>query len=154
MPQVLHIACLALGLSSGDLFWTSPITFVASANCGRYCSAEIDFVDIDPLTGLINIESLAAKLNVANHEGRLPKVLVVVHLAGSSCDMEKIGSLAKRYGFFVIEDASHAIGGNITEAGGDCRYSDITVFSFHPVKIITTGKVGWLLLMTLNWHNV
>ena len=109
--SALHIACLALGLSSGDLLWTSPITFVASANCGRYCSAEIDFVDIDPLTGLINIESLAAKLNVANHEGRLPKVLVVVHLAGSSCDMEKIGSLAKRYGFFVIEDASHAIGG-------------------------------------------
>ena len=116
---------------------------MASANCGRYCSAEIDFVDIDPLTGLINIESLAAKLNVANHEGRLPKVLVVVHLTGSSCDMEKIGSLAKRYGFFVIEDASHAIGGKYHgKPVGDCRYSDITVFSFHPVKIITTGEGG------------
>ena len=141
--SALHIACLALGLGSGDRLWTSPITFVASANCGRYCGAEVDFVDINPNTGLLSVPALEAKLERADREGTLPKVLVPVHLTGSSCDMAAIGSLAQRYGFAVLEDASHAIGGRYRgEPVGNCRYSAITVFSFHPVKIITTGEGG------------
>ena len=141
--SALHIACLALGLGPGDRLWTSPISFVASANCGRYCGADIDFVDIDPATGLISIEALAQKLKQSQREGTLPKVVVPVHLAGSSCDMAAIGSLAEDYKFSVIEDASHAIGGSyFNEPVGNCRNSAITVFSFHPVKIITTGEGG------------
>ena len=141
--SALHIACLALGLGPGDRLWTSPITFVASANCGRYCGALVDFVDIEPNTGLMSVLSLEAKLERAEREGTLPKVVVPVHLTGSSCDMAAIGSLAHRYGFAVLEDASHAIGGRYRgEPVGNCRYSSITVFSFHPVKIITTGEGG------------
>ncbi len=141
--SALHIACLALGLGPGDRLWTSPITFVASANCGRYCGAEVDFVDIDRETGLMSTAALAAKLRQAERAGNLPKVVVPVHLAGSSCDMAAIGELAERYGFAVLEDASHAIGGRYQDNPiGDCRYSSITVFSFHPVKIITTGEGG------------
>lgn len=141
--SALHIACLALGLGPGDRLWTSPITFVASANCGRFCGAQVDFVDIDPTTGLMSTRALETKLMKAEREGILPKVLVPVHLSGSSCDMAAIGSMAERYGFSVLEDASHAIGGSYRgEAVGNCRYSDISVFSFHPVKIITTGEGG------------
>ena len=141
--SALHIACLALGLGPGDRLWTSPITFVASANCGRYCGAEVDFVDIEPTTGLICTIDLANKLKLAEANGTLPKVVVPVHLAGSSCNMEVISRLAERYGFAVLEDASHAIGGSYQgEPVGNCRYSAISVFSFHPVKIITTGEGG------------
>lgn len=141
--SALHIACLALGLGPGDCLWTSPITFVASANCARYCGADIDFVDIEPSTGLMSVAALAGKLEQAEQEGRLPKVVVPVHLAGSSCNMAAIAELAQRYGFAVLEDASHAIGGHYGgEPVGNCRYSAITVFSFHPVKIITTGEGG------------
>ena len=144
MPLVrLHIACLALGLGPGDRLWTSPTTFVASANCGRYCDAAVDFVDIDPSTGLMSVPALEQKLQQAEREGTLPKIVVPVHLTGSSCDMASIGSLAERYGFVVLEDASHAIGGHYQgEPVGNCRHSAITVFSFHPVKIITTGEGG------------
>jgi len=148
--SALHISCLALGLVPGDRLWTSPTTFVASANCGRYCGATVDFVDIDPATGLMSVAALSAKLKQAEREGTLPKVVVPVHLTGSSCDMAAIGSLAERYGFAVLEDASHAIGGRYCgEPVGNCRYSAITVFSFHPVKIITTGEGG---LATTNDH--
>jgi len=141
--SALHIACIALGLGEGDYLWTSPITFVASANCGRYCGAFVDFVDIDCNTGLMCLQALSSKLELAEREGTLPKVVVPVHLAGSSCDMKAIASLADRYGFSVLEDASHAIGGQYNgETVGNCRYSSITVFSFHPVKIITTGEGG------------
>ena len=141
--SALHIACLALGLGPGDLLWTSPITFVASANCGRYCGAAVDFVDIDPETGLMSVAALEAKLHQAERDGTLPKLVVPVHLTGSSCDMAAIGSLADRFGFAVLEDASHAIGGRYRgEPVGNCRHSSITVFSFHPVKIITTGEGG------------
>jgi len=141
--SALHIACLALDLSPGDHLWTSAITFVASANCGRYCGAEVDFVDIDPNTGLMSIDALNAKLHHAELMGCLPKVLVPVHLTGASCDMSTIAELAKRYGFAVLEDASHAIGSSYRgEPVGNCRYSNICVFSFHPVKIITTGEGG------------
>jgi UDP-4-amino-4,6-dideoxy-N-acetyl-beta-L-altrosamine transaminase len=143
--SALHIACLALGLGAGDWLWTSPITFVASANCGLYCGARVDFVDIDQ-TGNICIEALEAKLASASRGGRLPKVLVTVHLAGQSCDMAAVAALAERYGVRVIEDASHAIGGRYQEAPvGNCRYSNITIFSFHPVKIVTTGEGGMAL---------
>jgi len=141
--SALHIACLALGLGPGDRLWTSPITFVASANCGRYCGASVDFVDIEPSTGLMSVQALAAKLDESERHGTLPKVVVPVHLTGSSCDMAAIRLLAERYGFAVLEDASHAIGGSYNgEPVGNCRYSAITVFSFHPVKIITTGEGG------------
>ena len=141
--SALHIACLALGLSPGDRLWTSPITFVASANCGRYCGAEVDFVDIDRATGLMSVAALKQKLHHAERHGTLPKVVVPVHLTGCSCDMSEIGALAKRYNFLVLEDASHAIGGRYQgEPVGNCRHSAITVFSFHPVKIITTGEGG------------
>jgi len=141
--SALHIACLALGLGPGDQLWTSPITFVASANCGLYCGATVSFVDIEPSTGLMSMAALQTKLEQAELTGTLPKVLVPVHLTGSSCNMAAIGALAKRYGFAVLEDASHAIGGRYHgEPVGNCRYSAITVFSFHPVKIITTGEGG------------
>ena len=141
--SALHIACLALGLGPGDRLWTTPITFVASANCGRYCGAEVDFVDIDPATGLISLNALEHKLQQAEREDRLPKVLVPVHLCGTSCAMEPIAALSKQYGVAVLEDASHAIGGRYqNKPVGDCRHSSITVFSFHPVKIITTAEGG------------
>ncbi|MDD0842210.1 UDP-4-amino-4,6-dideoxy-N-acetyl-beta-L-altrosamine transaminase [Pseudomonas sp. Gutcm_11s] len=144
--SALHIACLALGLGQGDWLWTSPVTFVASANCALYCGAQVDFVDIDPRTYNLSPTALAAKLEVAEREGKLPKVVVVVHLCGQPCDMQAIAALAQRYGFKVIEDASHAIGGKYQgEFIGNCRYSDITVFSFHPVKIITTAEGGMAL---------
>lgn len=144
--SALHIACLALGLGEGDRLWTSPITFVASANCALYCGAQVDFVDIDPRTYNLCPEALERKLQVAEREGALPKVLVAVHLCGQPCDMQAISVLAKRYGFKVIEDASHAIGGKYQgEFIGNCRYSDVTVFSFHPVKIITTAEGGMAL---------
>lgn len=142
----LHIACLALELGAGDWLWTSPITFVASANCALYCGAKVDFVDIDPATYNMSVEKLAEKLAVAEKEGRLPKVVVPVHFSGQSCDMAGIRELSKQYGFKVIEDASHAIGASYQgQPVGDCRFSDITVFSFHPVKIITTGEGGMAL---------
>ena len=141
--SALHIACLALGLSPGDRLWTSPITFVASANCGRYCGAEVEFVDINASTGLMDTNALRLRLEEAKKENRLPKVVIPVHLAGSSCDMIKIHELSRKYGFKIIEDASHAIGGEYEgERIGNCQYSDITVFSFHPVKIVTTGEGG------------
>ncbi|MDA7717821.1 UDP-4-amino-4,6-dideoxy-N-acetyl-beta-L-altrosamine transaminase [Pseudomonadales bacterium] len=141
--SALHIACMALDLGTGDWLWTTPITFVASANCGLYCGAQIDFVDIDPRTYNLCAEALEVKLIDAESQGRLPKVLVAVHLCGQSCDMKSIHELSQRFGFRVIEDASHAIGGKYQgEYIGDGRYSDITVFSFHPVKIITTAEGG------------
>lgn len=144
--SALHIACLALGLGQGDRLWTTPITFVASANCALYCGAQVDFVDIDPRTYNLCPTALEQKLQQAEREGSLPKVVVAVHLCGQPCDMQAIGALAKRYGFHVIEDASHAIGGKYQgEFIGNCRYSDITVFSFHPVKIITTAEGGMVL---------
>lgn len=144
--SALHIACLALGLGPGDLLWTSPITFVASANCGLYCGAQVDFVDIDPRTYNLCPQALERKLEQAEHEGRLPKVVVPVHLCGQPCDMQAIHALAQRYGFKVIEDASHAIGGKYQgDFIGNCHYSDITVLSFHPVKIITTAEGGMAL---------
>jgi UDP-4-amino-4,6-dideoxy-N-acetyl-beta-L-altrosamine transaminase len=144
--SALHIACLALGLGPGDWLWTTPITFVASANCGLYCGAEVDFVDIDPQTYNLCPKALATKLKKAEAEDRLPKVLVAVHLCGQPCDMSAIDELSKRYGFRIIEDASHAIGGKYKgEFIGNCRYSDITVFSFHPVKIVTTAEGGMAL---------
>ena len=144
--SALHLACLALGLGSGDWLWTSPITFVASANCGLYCGAQIDFVDIDPKTYNLCPKALEAKLIEAEKNGRLPKVVVPVHLCGQSCDMVAIQGLGQKYGFKIIEDASHAIGGKYKEVPiGGCQYSDITVFSFHPVKIITTAEGGMAL---------
>lgn len=141
--SALHIACLALGLGPGDWLWTSPITFVASANCALYCGAQVDFVDIDPRTYNLSSQALEVKLVQAEREGRLPKVVVPVHLCGQPCDMTAIHALAQRYGFKVIEDASHAIGGKYKgEYIGNGCYSDITVFSFHPVKIITTAEGG------------
>jgi UDP-4-amino-4,6-dideoxy-N-acetyl-beta-L-altrosamine transaminase len=141
--SALHAACLALGLGPGDLAWTSPISFVASANCALYCGAEIDFVDIDLATFNMSVEGLAAKLEQAERDGRLPKIVIPVHMAGQSCDMAEIGVLAEKYGFRVIEDASHAVGGSYRNGSvGDCAHSDITVFSFHPVKIITSGEGG------------
>ena len=141
--SALHLACHSLGLSRGDYLWTSPITFVASANCARYCGADVDFVDIEAETGLMNVSNLACKLQEAKIKGTLPKVVIPVHLAGTSCDMKAIADLAKLYNFHIIEDASHAIGGIYRgEPIGNCRYSDICVFSFHPVKIITTGEGG------------
>jgi len=144
--SALHIACLALGLGPGERLWTTPITFVASANCGLYCGAEVDFVDIDPRTYNMCPKALAHKLEQSELRGTLPKVVIPVHLCGQPCDMEAIHSLALRYGFKVIEDASHAIGGKYQgEFIGNSRYSDITVFSFHPVKIITTAEGGMAL---------
>lgn len=139
----LHLACMALDLGPGDLLWTSPITFVASANCARYCGADVDFVDIDPRTYNISVDRLAEKLEAASQAGRLPKIVIPVHLAGQSCDMRAVAKLADRYGFRVIEDASHAVGADYDGAPvGNCRFSDIAIFSFHPVKIITSGEGG------------
>lgn len=151
--SALHIACLALELGSGDWLWTTPTTFVASANCALYCGAKVDFVDVDPRTYNMCPEALAQKLAAAEKAGTLPKVVVPVHLCGQPCDMVRIHALSQQYGFKVIEDASHAIGakyradgqGGDFEPVGNCRYSDITVFSFHPVKIITTAEGGMAL---------
>jgi len=141
--SALHIACMALGLQKGGRLWTSPITFVASANCGLYCGADVDFVDIDPLTYNMSVIALEEKLIHAESKGCLPDIVVPVHLSGQSCDMKSIFDLSRKYGFSVIEDASHAIGAKYKdEPVGSCKYSDITVFSFHPVKIITTGEGG------------
>lgn len=141
--SALHMACMALGLKAGDWLWTSPVTFVASANCGLYCGAKVDFVDIDPVTLNMSPEALAEKLETAKAAGRLPKVIVPVHLCGLPCDMAEIHALAQRYGVKIIEDASHAIGGRYgAQPVGACEYSDITVFSFHPVKIVTTAEGG------------
>ncbi len=140
--SALHIACRAAGLSHGDTLWTSPITFVASANCGRYCGAKVDFVEIDDTTYDMSVEELEQKLVAGGH----PQVVIPVHLCGQSCDMEKIHSLAEKYDFTVIEDASHALGATYKDTRvGSCAYSDMTVFSFHPVKIITTGEGGMIL---------
>ena len=144
--SALHIACMALDVGPGDVVWTSPITFVASANCARYCGAKVDFVDIDDRTHNLCAVRLAEKLELAEASGKLPKVVIPVHLAGQPCDMQAIHVLSQKYGFKIIEDASHAIGGRYKgEPIGNCCYSDITVFSFHPVKIITTGEGGMAL---------
>lgn len=144
--SALHIACLALGLGRGDWLWTSPNTFVASANCALYCGALVDFVDIDRRTYNLSVDALRTKLEQAEKNGRLPKIVVPVHFAGQSCDMQAIRALADRYKFRIIEDASHAVGGKYRDkCVGSCQYSDIAVFSFHPVKIITTGEGGMAL---------
>ena len=141
--SALHVACKALGLGKGDWLWTSPISFVASANCGLYCGAQVDFVDIDSSSWNLDVDKLERKLRRAKDEDKLPKVLVAVHLCGLPCDMEYIHALSRKYDFHIIEDACHAIGGTYQdEPIGSCRYSDITVFSFHPVKTITTGEGG------------
>lgn len=141
--SALHIACLAAGLDKGDMLWTSPITFTASANCGRYCGADVDFVDIDNNTYDMSVTALKEKLEKSKIK---PKVVIPVHLAGQSCEMQEIYDLSKQYGFTVIEDASHAIGADYKDTKvGCCKYSDMTVFSFHPVKIITTGEGGMVL---------
>ena len=152
--SALHVACLALGIGKGDTVWTTPITFAASANCALYCGAKIDFVDIDPDTYNLSVERLAEKLAIANEAGNLPKVLIPVHLSGQPCDMEALYVLGQKYGFRIIEDASHAIGGRYkNEPIGNCRFSDITVFSFHPVKIITTGEGGMALTNDARLHK-
>lgn len=141
--SALHIACLALDLGPGDWLWTSPISFTASANCGLYCGAQVDFVDIDPRTYNLCPDALERKLAQAEAAGRLPKIVVAVHLCGQPCDMVRIKALSQRYGFRIIEDASHAIGGRYQRKPiGNCEYSDIAVFSFHPVKIVTTAEGG------------
>ncbi|MBF0186849.1 MAG: UDP-4-amino-4,6-dideoxy-N-acetyl-beta-L-altrosamine transaminase [Magnetococcales bacterium] len=142
----LTLACQALGLGPGGRLWTSPNTFVASANCGRYCGAEVGFVDIDLETGNMSVEALERALQDAERSGTLPDIVIPVHFAGLPCAMEKIARLGKRYGFRIIEDACHAVGASLNgDPVGDCRYSDATVFSFHPVKIITTGEGGAIL---------
>jgi UDP-4-amino-4,6-dideoxy-N-acetyl-beta-L-altrosamine transaminase len=144
--SALHIACLALGVGPGDWLWTTPVTFVASANCALYCGAQVDFVDIDPATYNLCPNALERKLEQAERDGKLPKVVVPVHLCGQPCDMQAIAALSRRYGFKVVEDASHAIGGGYrNEPIGNCAFSDITIFSFHPVKIITTAEGGMAL---------
>ena len=141
--SALHVACLAIGLTKGDWLWTSPNSFVASANCGLYCGAGIDFVDIDPQTYNMCADKLERKLLIAKQANNLPKIVIPVHFAGQSCDMKRIYHLGQKYGFKIIEDASHAIGGKYLDHPiGGCQYSDITVFSFHPVKIITTAEGG------------
>lgn len=141
--SALHVACLALNVGQGDIVWTTPITFVASANCALYCGATVDFVDIDPRTYNLSIQSLEHKLEAAKEQDKLPKVVIPVHLCGQPCDMERIYQLSKKYGFSIIEDASHAIGGKYkNQPIGNCQYSDVTIFSFHPVKIITTAEGG------------
>lgn len=144
--SALHIACLAAGLGAGDVLWTSPITFTASANCARYCGADVEFVDIDDATYNMSVDVLEERLKAARAAGKLPKMVVPVHLAGQSCDMVRIHELAQEYGFTVLEDASHAVGADYLDTKvGSCRYSDMTVFSFHPVKIVTTGEGGMVL---------
>ncbi|WP_417694164.1 UDP-4-amino-4,6-dideoxy-N-acetyl-beta-L-altrosamine transaminase [Pseudomonas sp.] len=142
----LHIACVAAGLGPGDRLWTTPNTFLASANCGRYCGAQVDFVDIDPLTWNLDANALTTKLEEAERDGALPKVLVAVAFSGQSCDMRRIGQLSERYGFTVIEDASHAVGASYAGRPVGCgEFADMTVFSFHPVKIITSAEGGMVL---------
>ena len=144
--SALHIACLAAGLGHYDSIWTSPNTFVASANCGLYCGAQVDFVDIDSRTYNMSVDKLERKLSEAERKGEIPKIVIPVHFAGQSCEMARIAELASQYGFLVIEDASHAIGGRYRgNKIGSCTFSDMTVFSFHPVKIITTGEGGMIL---------
>ncbi|MCU4482536.1 UDP-4-amino-4,6-dideoxy-N-acetyl-beta-L-altrosamine transaminase [Acinetobacter ursingii] len=144
--SALHVACLALGLKKGDILWTSPITFVASANCALYCEADVDFVDIDPDTYNLSVDALKAKLEIAKRNNKIPKIVIPVHLCGQPCDMEKIHALSQEYGFHIIEDASHAIGGKYKESYiGSNQYADITIFSFHPVKIVTTAEGGMAL---------
>lgn len=144
--SALHIACLAAGMGKDDVLWTSPITFVASANCARYCGSDVDFVDIDEKTYNMSADCLEEKLRKAKSEGKLPKMVIPVHLAGQSCDIQRIHALAEEYGFAVTEDASHAVGaGYLNTKVGSCAFSDMTVFSFHPVKIITTGEGGMVL---------
>lgn len=160
----LHLACLAAGFGRGDILWTTPNTFVASANCALYCGGEVDFVDIDARSYNLCPDALERKLQQAERDGRLPKVVVPVHFAGQSCDMARIGALADRYGFLVVEDASHAVGGTYRDAKiGSCRHAHMTVFSFHPVKIITTGEGGMVMtrdrplydrLMRLRSHGI
>lgn len=141
--SALHLACLALDLGPGDRAWTTPISFVASANCALYCGATIDFVDVDPTTANMSMDRLEEKLVAAERDDTLPKVVIVVHMCGQPADMARVGELASRYGFWVVEDASHAIGASYRgDPVGNCRYSDVTVFSFHPVKIVTTGEGG------------
>ncbi len=141
--SALHMACLSLGVRAGDIVWTSAITFVASANCAMYCGATVDFVDIDPETYNMSVDSLRKKLKTASVSGKLPKVVIPVHLTGQPCEMKEIHELSIEYGFSIIEDASHAIGARYrNQMIGSCEFSDITVFSFHPVKIITTGEGG------------
>ncbi len=162
--SALHIACLAADLGPGDLLWTSPNTFVASANCALYCGAEVDFVDIDPKTYNMSVSALEEKLIQAQKTGKLPKVVIPVHFAGQSCPMAEIRQLANKYNFTVIEDAAHAIGGSYNgKKVGACEFSEMTVFSFHPVKIITTGEGGMVLtnredlyekLMRLRTHGI
>jgi UDP-4-amino-4,6-dideoxy-N-acetyl-beta-L-altrosamine transaminase len=150
--SALHVACMALGLSEGDWLWTSPVTFVASANVGLYCKANVDFVDIDSNTYNMCPYKLEEKLIKAEQENKLPKILIPVHLSGQSCDMRLINNLCKKYNIKIIEDASHGIGGSYLDSKiGSCKYSDITVFSFHPVKIITTGEGG---AATTNDHKL
>lgn len=152
--SALHIACLAAGLGKGDLLWTTPNTFVASANCALYCGAEVDFVDIDPRTYNISVENLDNKLRQAAASGRLPRIVVPVHFSGQSCEMEPIRKLSRQYGFTIIEDASHAIGGRYRDhVVGSGNYSEMTVFSFHPVKIITTGEGGMVLTNSRELHD-
>ncbi len=142
----LHLACLALGVGPSDTVWTSPNTFLASANCARYCGAAVDFVDIDPATYNMSADALADKLRLAKQQDKLPAVVIPVHFAGQSCDMVEIAKLGQEYGFRIIEDASHAVGADYLDGKvGNCRYSDMTVFSFHPVKILTTGEGGMIL---------
>ena len=162
--SALHIACKALGLSRGDYLWTSPNTFVASANCGLYCGAKVDFVDIDPITYNMDVDALRFKLERSERKGTLPKIVIPVHFAGQSCPMQELALLSQKYGFSVIEDASHAVGADYCgEKVGSCSYSDMTIFSFHPVKIITTGEGGMVLtrreelyekLMLLRSHGI
>lgn len=152
--SALHIACLAAGLGPGDTLWTSPNTFVASANCALYCGANVDFVDIDLETLNLNVELLEEKLKFSERAGTLPKIVVPVHFAGQPCEMEKISNLSKRYGFLIIEDASHAIGASYKETRvGSCSFADMTIFSFHPVKIITTGEGGMVLTKSKEIHE-
>jgi len=162
--SALHISCIALGLQKGDILWTSANSFVASANCGLYCNATVDFVDIDPETYNISIKALEKKLEAASISKQLPKILIPVHFAGRSCEMEKIYELSKRYKFKIIEDASHALGAKYHESlVGSCKYSDISVFSLHPAKIITSGEGGLALtnddilasnLLALRTHGI
>ena len=152
--SALHIACLAAELGPGDMLWTSPNTFVASANCGLYCGAGVDFVDIDSRTYNLSVDELEHKLIAAGKTGKLPKVVIPVHFAGQSCEMDRMAELSKEYGFTIIEDASHAIGGRYrTTRIGSCTFSAMTVFSFHPVKIITTGEGGMVLTNNSSLHK-
>jgi UDP-4-amino-4,6-dideoxy-N-acetyl-beta-L-altrosamine transaminase len=144
--SALHLACITLGVGAGDRVWTTPVTFVASANCAIYCGASVDFIDIDPRTYNMSPDALEEKLVASEKSGLLPKVVIPVHMCGQSCEMDRIHALAQRFGFKIIEDASHAIGARYKgEPVGNCRYSDITIFSFHPVKILTTGEGGMAL---------